>query len=125
MGGLTVIEKLVMAVVTIVTAPTLTFIVGCFLEIFANYPRLKLTIVMVIWPLICTVGYFWIIDNYLKAEDERQLVPSEDDEYAKKRVSCKTLDGMSGIHHDIMSGKPTFADSEISKFDDWKRKQAC
>lgn len=105
--GLTVIEKLVMAVVTIVAAPTLTFIVGLFLEIFANYPRLKLTIVMVIWPLICTVGYFWIIDNYLKAEDERQLVPSEDDEYGKKRSSNNIID------------------FELSPFDEWKKKHSA
>lgn len=103
---LTIVEKLIIAFFVVYMAPTLTGVVGLFLDLFLDYPKVKLTIVMVIWPLICTVGYFWIIDNYLKAPDDRTLLPDDD--------NGKTIGKRSNARHSLGS-------YDISPFDEWKK----
>lgn len=108
---LTVVEKLCMVILVVLTAPTLTYIVGFGLDLFSDYPNVKLTIVMVIWPLICSIGYFWIVDNFLQAKETRILVPGDETETRSfKRHSTNTTN-------------ITFVEDEIFNFEDWKRRK--
>jgi len=109
---LTVVEKMCMVILVVITAPTLTYIVGFFLDLFSPYPNVKLTIVMVIWPLLCSVAYFWVVDNFLQAKDDRILVETTDKDEAQKRHSQRSFNGQfSGV-----------MDDEIFNFEDWKRR---
>jgi len=103
---ITVVEKFLMIIAVVVFSPTLTAVVGILLGLFNNFPQVKLTIVMVIWPIICSVGYFWIVDNFLKAEDARILV--EPDEVEPQRRSSDSSFFLDSI-----------LDDDICTFEEW------
>lgn len=53
-------------------------------KIFLGYKRLELLFVMILFPGVLNVVYFWIADNFLKAGDNETAahVPDEDDDKA-------------------------------------------
>lgn len=101
---LTIVEKAIMVIAVVIAAPTLTSVVGILLSLFDNFPQVKLTIVMVIWPILCSVMYFWVVDNFLKADDKGTLITCEDNDSRTPKVRASS----------------TILDEEVFSFEEWK-----
>lgn len=103
-GLIVIVVKITLFFFQLLVAPILEIMSSVLIGWLRIYPKVKLIIIMILWPLLLNAVQFWIQDNILKAKKKKNI------EFSK----MLTIKGRHSMYHDS-------EEIQMHKFDASKR----